>query len=79
MLTAAVETYLALRRSLGFALVGQGADFASPEHLIEALGRVRRVTVARSVTGTGRMRITSQLEDIEPQLRPLLPALGITQ
>ncbi len=56
-----------------------GADFASPEHLIEALARVRRVTVARSATGTGRMRITTQLEDIEPQLAPLLPALGIAR
>ncbi len=54
-----------------------GALFASPEHLIEALTRVRRVTVARSATGTGRMRITAQLEEVEPQLAPLLPALGV--
>ena len=54
-----------------------GAAFASPEHLIEALTRVRRATVARSATDTGRMRITSQLEEVEPQLAPLLPALAI--
>jgi len=56
-----------------------GAAFASPEHLIEALTRVRRATVARSATGTGRMRITTQLEEVEPQLAPLLPALGIPE
>ena len=54
-----------------------GADFASPEHLIEALSRIRRVTVARSATGKGRLRLTTQLEEVESQLAPLLSLLGI--
>jgi transposase len=56
-----------------------GADFASPEHLIEALARIRRVTVARSATGKGRLRITTQLEKVEAQLAPLLSLLGIAE
>jgi len=54
-----------------------GAPFASMESLLDALARVRRVTVARSATGKGRMRVTTQLEEIDPTLAPFLPALGI--
>jgi transposase len=54
------------------------APYASMESLLDALTRVRRATVARSASGKGRMRITTQLEDIDPPLAPLLPVLGVT-
>ncbi len=56
----------------------QGAPFASMESLLDALALVRRVTVARSATGKGNMRITTQLEEIDSALAPFLPALGVT-
>lgn len=56
----------------------QGAPYASMESLLDALALVRRVTVARSATGKGHMRITTQLEEIDPALAPFLPALGVT-
>ena len=55
-----------------------GAPYASMESLLDALALVRRVTVARSATGTGPMRVTTQLEEIEPALASLLPTLGVT-
>ena len=54
-----------------------GADYDSPERLIDALERVRRVTVARSLTGKGRLRLSTQLEEVEPQFAPLLSVLRI--
>ena len=56
----------------------QGAPYASMESLLDALALVRQVTVARSATGKGKMRITKQLEEIDPTLAPFLPALGVT-
>lgn len=53
--------------------------YQSMESLLDALTQVRRVTVARSATGKGRMRISTQLEDIDETLVDLLPALGITK
>ena len=47
------------------------------EALLDALERVRRATVARSVNGKGRVCITAQLEEIDPQLGPILPSLGV--
>lgn len=55
-----------------------GAPHASMESLLDALTLVRRVTVARSATGKGPMRVSTQLEEIEPTLAAILPALGIT-
>lgn len=55
-----------------------GAPYASMESLLDALALVRRVTVARSATGKGAMRVTTQLEEIEPALASLLPTLGVT-
>jgi transposase len=54
-----------------------GAPYASMEALLDALGKIRRATVARSVNGRGGVRVTSQLEEIEPHLGAILPALGI--
>jgi len=54
-----------------------GAPYASMEALLDALERVRHATVARPVTGKGRVRITTQLEEIEPQLGAILPSLGV--
>ena len=56
------------------------APYASIESLLDALGRVRRVMVARrSAARTGKRaeRLTYQLEEIEPQIAPLLPTLGV--
>ena len=55
------------------------APYRSMESLLDALAQVRRVTVARSATGKGRMRISTQLEDIDDTLVDLLPALGISE
>lgn len=54
-----------------------GAPYKSTEALLDALDKVRRATVARSVNTKGRVRITTQLEDIDPTLGPLLPVLGV--
>lgn len=56
------------------------APYASMESLIEALGRVRRaMIVRRSAARTGKRseRVTYQLEEIEPEMAPLLPILGV--
>lgn len=55
-----------------------GAPYASMESLLDALTLVRRVTVARPAIGKGSMRITTQLEDLDPPLAALLPTLGVT-
>jgi transposase len=54
-----------------------GALFASPEHLLDALARVRRATVARFATGKA-LRISTQLEEAEPDMIALLATLGVT-
>lgn len=55
------------------------APYASMESLLDALTDVRRVTVARSATGKGRMRISTQLEQVDEKLADLLPALSVTE
>jgi transposase len=54
-----------------------GAPYASTEALLDVLGEVRRATVARSVNSMGRVRVTTQLEDIDPKIGAFLPALGV--
>ena len=55
------------------------APHASMEALLEALAGVRRVTVARPASGgKGRLRVTTQLEDVDPTVAPVLAALGVT-
>jgi len=53
------------------------APYASPEALLDALDNVRRATVARSVNSRGGVRVTTQLENIAPEIGALLPALGV--
>jgi len=56
------------------------APYASIESLLDALGRVRRSMIARrSAARTGKRaeRVTYQLEEIEPEIAPLLPVLGV--
>ena len=53
--------------------------YASMESLLDALTEVRQVTVARSATGKRRMRISTQLEQIDETLVEFLPALGVTE
>jgi len=56
-----------------------GSPYASPEHLIAALGRVRRATVARPASGKGKgpLRLSTQIEEGEPELVALLAKLGV--
>jgi len=56
------------------------APYASIESLLDALTRVRRtMIVRRSAERSGKRaeRVTYQLEEIEPDIAPLLPLLGI--
>ena len=56
------------------------APYASIESLLDALGRVRRVMIVRrSAARAGKRaeRVTYQLEEIEPDIAPLLPVLGV--
>ncbi len=56
------------------------APYASMESLLEALGRVRRAMIVRrsaARTGGRAERVTCQLEEIEPEMAPLLPILGV--
>lgn len=54
-----------------------GATYASLEALLDDLAKVRRATVVRSVREKAGVRLTTQLEEIEPQLGRLLPTLGV--
>jgi transposase len=54
-----------------------GAPYKSSEALLDALNNVRRATVARSVNPKGGVRLSTQLEEIDPKLGPYLPALGV--
>jgi len=47
------------------------------ERLLEDLGEVRRVTVARRTGNKGRLRLSQQLEDCPPKLESLLENLGV--
>jgi len=56
------------------------APYASIESLLDALARVRRaMIVRRSAARSGKRaeRTTYQLEEIEPEIAPLLPTLGV--
>lgn len=53
------------------------APYASIESLLDALERVRRVTVIRQATGDSKPRLTTQLEDVDPQLLQLMETLKI--
>jgi transposase len=56
------------------------APYASIESLLDALANVRRsMIVRRSAARSGKRteRVTYQLEEIEPEIAPLLPLLGV--
>lgn len=56
------------------------APFQSIESLLDALSRVRRTMLVRQTAdrpGKRTQRITYQLEEIAPELAPLLPVLGV--
>jgi transposase len=68
-----------LARTLWLEAQQAGAPYASQEALLDAHARVRRVTVARPASGgKGRLRVTTQLEDVDPTIAPVLAALGVT-
>ena len=57
------------------------APHASLEGLLDALAQVRRTMVVRRSTITGGKRserISYQLEEIDPEVAPLLPTLGVS-
>ena len=57
------------------------SPYASLESLLDALSQVRRTMLVRPSSGrTGKgpgERVTYQLEEIEPEIAPLLPILGV--
>ena len=53
------------------------APYASMESLLEALSRVRRAMIVRRSGDKRSERITYQIEEIEPEIAPLLPLLGV--
>lgn len=61
--------HLRAQRATGYA--------GSMERLLETLERVRRVTVIRQTNQHAKPRVTTQLEEIDPELRPLLEALKL--
>jgi transposase len=54
-----------------------GAPYASMESLLAALERIRRVTVIRQATERSKPRLTTQLEDVDPEAHQLMEALKI--
>lgn len=50
-----------------------GAKFGSQEKLLDALEKVRKATILR------RPRISTRLEEVDPELSTLLPVLGISR
>ena len=51
--------------------------YASIESLLEALEKIRRVTVIRQATEGSKPRLTTQLEDLDPEARRLMETLKI--
>lgn len=66
-----------LARTLFLRSRQAGAPFASMEALLDALANVRRVQVVRATNTKGGMRVTTQLEDADPELLKILAALGV--
>jgi len=67
-----------LARLLHMQALDAGLPFASLESLLDALAHVRRATIARSRTGKGRLRVTTQLEELHPPLTlDHLAAVGV--
>jgi transposase len=69
---------LLLARLLFLRARSASDSYASFQSLLRALSRVRRVRVARRTAEKGKFKITTQLEEVEPELQSLLPLLGIT-
>ena len=53
------------------------APYASIESLLGALEKIRRVTVIRQATSKSKLRVTTQLEDAEPEALRLMEILKI--
>jgi len=56
---------------------GANAPYASIESLLEALEKIRRVTVIRQTTDGSNHRLTTQLEDMDPEALRMMEALKI--
>lgn len=54
-----------------------GSPYPSIECLLDALEKVRRVTVIRQTTEGSTPRLTTQLEDLDPELLRLMEALDV--
>lgn len=56
-----------------------GGGFRSQEKLLDTLAKVRKATILRLVDSKKKPRVSTQLEEIDPALSALLPALGISR
>jgi len=54
-----------------------GANVKSQEALLASLQQVRRSTLARSTGAKHKLRVTTQLEEIDASIESILPKLGI--
>ena len=54
-----------------------GTDIKSQEALLTALTRVRRTTIARGAGTKRKLRVATQLEEIDASLEDILPKLGV--
>jgi transposase len=63
-------THLRARRAQVFA--------GGMERLLDVLGEVRQVTIARQTGTRGRLRTTKQLEQLDPAVAAALAAVGVT-
>ena len=55
-----------------------GGEFASQERLLDTLEKVRKATLLRAGGSKGKPRVLNRLEEVDPEVKGLLPALGIS-
>ena len=54
-----------------------GTDIKSQEALLASLQQVRRTTLARAAGPRRKLRLTTQLEEIDETIEPMLSSLGV--
>lgn len=55
-----------------------GAEFKSQEKLLDTLEKIRKATILRAVGPKRKPRVVTRLEEVDPAIASLLPALGIS-
>lgn len=66
-----------LSRLLHLKAERAGVHLGSQEKLLDVLEKVRRATILRFTGHRGKPRLTTQLEELDPKIASLLPALGV--